>query len=79
MLRFTDLPGAEPEPLRPFVQPISRMDAETPALDAIRAMRRDNLEILLVVRVRRSGRDIPLGIATMKDLVEEFLGELSEW
>lgn len=65
--------------LRPFVQPISHLDAETPVLDAIHTMRHDNLEIVLVVRTRRSSRDIPLGIVTMKDLVEEFLGELAEW
>ncbi len=65
--------------LRPFVQPMSRLAAETPVLDAIRTMRRGQLEIVLVVRTRRGGRDIPLGIVTMKDLVEEFLGELSEW
>jgi putative hemolysin len=65
--------------LRPFIQPIAHLDAETPIIEAIRAMRRGGLEILLVTRTRRSGRDIPIGIVTMKDLVEEFLGELAEW
>jgi putative hemolysin len=65
--------------LRPFVQPILHLDAETLVIDAIRTMRRNGLEIVLVVRTRRSGRDIPIGIVTMKDLVEEFLGELAEW
>jgi putative hemolysin len=71
--------GVSFDDLRPFVQPISHLDAETPVLDAIHTMRRSNLEIVLVVRTRRSGRDIPIGIVTMKDLVEEFLGELAEW
>jgi putative hemolysin len=65
--------------LRPFVQPISHLDAETPIIDAIQTMRQSGLEIVLVVRTRRSGRDIPMGIVTMKDLVEELLGELAEW
>ncbi len=65
--------------LRPFVQPILHLDAETPVIDAIRTMRKNGLEIVLVVRTRRSGRDIPIGIVTMKDLVEEFVGELAEW
>jgi CBS domain containing-hemolysin-like protein len=65
--------------LHPFVQPISHLDADMPVIDAIQTMRRAGLEIVLVTRTRRSGRDIPLGIVTMKDLVEEFLGELAEW
>jgi putative hemolysin len=67
------------EDLRSFVQPIVHLDAGMLVLDAIHAMRRSHAEVMLVVRSRRSGRDIPLGIVTMKDLVEEFLGELAEW
>jgi len=41
-------------------------------------MRREQLKIVLVTR-RRGQRDVPMGIVTMKDLVEELLGELAEW
>jgi putative hemolysin len=72
----SDVPFSD---LRAFVQPIQHFDAETPVIDAIHGMRRHELEIVLVVRTRRGGRDTPIGIVTMKDLVEEFLGELAEW
>jgi CBS domain containing-hemolysin-like protein len=28
---------------------------------------------------QRGRREVPMGIVTMKDLVEELLGELAEW
>jgi CBS domain containing-hemolysin-like protein len=42
-------------------------------------MRKVNKKILLVTRTGLGGRRKPLGIVTMKDLVEELLGELAEW
>ena len=65
--------------LGPFVKPIRRLPAETPVIDAIDVMRRDGLKIVLVTRSRRGGQASPAGIVTMKDLVEELLGELAEW
>ncbi len=62
-----------------FVKPIRRLDASTPVIDAIDTMRRDGLKIVLVTRARRGKHDTPVGIVTMKDLVEELLGELAEW
>ncbi len=69
--RFTDL--------HDFVEPITGLDAETTVTDAINVMQKDNLKIVLVTRTGRGGRDRPIGIITMKDLVEEILGELAEW
>jgi putative hemolysin len=60
-----------------FLQPIRRLDADTLIVDAIDVMRREQAKIVLVTRQGR--RDVPVGIATMKDLVEELLGELAEW
>jgi CBS domain containing-hemolysin-like protein len=34
--------------------------------------------VILVTR-RRGSKDTPVGIVTMKDLVEELMGELAEW
>ncbi len=65
--------------LRDFVQPIRKLDAETTVTRAIDIMQKENLRIVLVTRAGRSGRDRPIGIITMKDLVEELLGELAEW
>ncbi len=65
--------------LNTFVVPIRRMKAETPVIEAIDIMRREELRIVLVTKFRRSGLEVPLGIVTMKDLVEELLGELAEW
>ncbi|MBN1360946.1 MAG: DUF21 domain-containing protein [Sedimentisphaerales bacterium] len=70
---------AEFETLERFVKPIRRLDVGTPVIDAIDIMRREELKIVLVTRSRRAGQDSPVGIVTMKDLVEELLGELAEW
>ena len=76
-----DVLGSDQEfhSLETSVMPIHRMDSRTPVIDAIDIMRREELKIVLVIRTRRGGHDNPLGIVTMKDLVEELLGELAEW
>jgi len=76
-----DVLGSD-EPLRDLersVLPLQKMDADAPVIDAIDVMRRDRVKIVLVTRTRRSGQEVPAGIVTMKDLVEELLGELAEW
>ena len=62
-----------------FVRPIRRLDATTSVIEAIDIMRRDELKIVLVTRTKPGKREVPVGIVTMKDLVEELLGELAEW
>ncbi len=66
------------ENLEGFVRPLRRLDADTPIVDAIDVMRRDEQKIILVTRLRAK-REMPAGIVTMKDLVEELVGELTEW
>jgi CBS domain containing-hemolysin-like protein len=61
-----------------FLQPIRSMDAGTPIIDALDVMRRERRKIVLVTR-RHGRREVPVGIVTMKDLVEELMGELAEW
>jgi len=74
------LSAQEPfDDLARFMIPLRQMDGGTPVIDAIDVMRRDGLEIVLVTRSRRGGHEVPVGIVTMKDLVEELLGELAEW
>ncbi|UCF17464.1 MAG: DUF21 domain-containing protein [Phycisphaerales bacterium] len=65
--------------LRDFVEPIRRLDADMTVTDAIGIMQKDNLKIVLVTGAARGVRERPIGIVTMKDLVEELLGELAEW
>lgn len=65
--------------LNDFVQPIRKLDADINVTDAIGIMQQENLKIVLVTRAGRGGRERPIGIVTMKDLVEELLGELAEW
>jgi CBS domain containing-hemolysin-like protein len=65
--------------LHNFVKPIRKLSAETVVSDAIEVMQSENEKIVLVTRVGHLGRESPAGIVTMKDLVEELLGELSEW
>jgi len=66
------------ESVEPFLQPIPRLDIDTPLIDAIDIMRRQEQKIILVTRLRAK-RETPVGIVTMKDLVEELTGELTEW
>jgi len=65
--------------LSSFVKPLRKLDSDTPVIDAINYMRNENQKILLVTKAGLAGREKPLGIVTMKDLVEELLGELAEW
>ena len=65
--------------LRGFVKQFRKLDADMTVIDAMNIMQKENHKIVLVVRAGRFGREKPLGIVTMKDLVEELLGELAEW
>ncbi|HOV78206.1 MAG TPA: CBS domain-containing protein, partial [Sedimentisphaerales bacterium] len=61
-----------------YLQPLRNLDAETLVTDAIEVLRREQGKMILVTR-RRGSKDVPVGIVTMKDLVEELMGELAEW
>ncbi len=65
--------------LHDFVKPIRKLDAGTTVTEAINIMQKENQRIVLITRTSRVGRERPVGIVTMKDLVEELLGELAEW
>ena len=65
--------------LHNFVKPIRRLPVETVVCDAINIMQRENQKVALVTRAGHGGSQKPIGIVTMKDLVEELLGELTEW
>jgi len=69
--QFTDL--------RNFIKPIRKLPADTIVSDTTNIMRNENQKIVLVTGLGHAGRERPVGIVTMKDLVEELLGELSEW
>jgi len=62
-----------------FLKQIKTINTDSDIITAIRIMQRQKLRMLLVVRTSRSDEEIPVGIVTMKDLAEEFLGELAEW
>jgi CBS domain containing-hemolysin-like protein len=65
--------------LRNFIKPIRRLHADTTVLDAMNIMQRENQRIVLVTRMGHGGRVRPIGIVTMKDVIEELIGELAEW
>jgi len=65
--------------LRGVIKPIRKLDADITVTDGMNIMQRENQKIVLVTRTGRFGRERPVGILTMKDLVEELLGELAEW
>jgi CBS domain containing-hemolysin-like protein len=71
-----------PEPvadLRNCIKTIRRLSADATVIDAINTMQRERQKIILVTRGGHPAGERPLGIVTMKDLVEEILGELVEW
>lgn len=65
--------------LRGFVKPIRTLPGETTVSEAISVMQSEKLRIVLVTGAGRVSEEKPVGIITMKDLAEEFLGELAEW
>lgn len=65
--------------IRNLIKPIPELDANTTVIDTINTMQSENQKIVLVVRISHAGKERPIGIVTMKDLVEELLGELVEW
>jgi putative hemolysin len=69
----------QPSEVRKFVKPIQRLGANTTVIEAINTMRTEEQRIVLVIRASGTGRERPIGIVTMKDLVEELVGELAEW
>jgi len=69
--QFTDL--------RQFIRPIERLGANTTVIEAINIMQSEKQKIVLVTRGGHVAPERPIGIVTMKDLVEELLGELAEW
>ena len=65
--------------LRGFIKPIRKIDADMSVIDATNIMQKENHKMVLVTKAGRFVRQRPVGIVTMKDLVEELLGELAEW
>lgn len=65
--------------LRRFTKPIRKLDADMAVIDATNVMQKENHKIVLVTRAGRLAGEKQVGIVTMKDLVEELLGELAEW
>jgi putative hemolysin len=65
--------------LESFVKPLTPLNANMPIIEALNTMRNNRLQIALVARFDHHTNPLPLGIVTMKDLVEELIGELAEW
>jgi putative hemolysin len=72
------LAAEEFENLSQFVKPVARFSGSISVSDAIDKMRDGSCKIVLVT-AGYSQRAKVSGILTMKDLVEEFTGELAQW
>ena len=74
--------GEDFHSLRDFIKPIKTYPAASPVIDTMNKMRTERQKIALITRGRPHGpkrSPHPVGIVTMKDLVEELTGELAEW
>jgi CBS domain containing-hemolysin-like protein len=65
--------------LRSFIKPLRKLPANTTVIDAINIIRRENQKIVLVTKSGLATGEKVAGILTMKDLIEELVGELAEW
>jgi putative hemolysin len=65
--------------LETFVKPLERVSVSVPVIELLNRMRNERLEMVLVCRTDRGSNQVPVGIVTIKDLVEELIGELSQW
>lgn len=83
-IRIYDVLADETEfkDLRRFLMPLETFRAATPVIEAMNKMRKQNLKIVMVggkTNANQKKPKRPLGIVTMKDLVEELTGELAQW
>ncbi|MEN6306926.1 MAG: CNNM domain-containing protein [Anaerohalosphaeraceae bacterium] len=70
------------ETLRAFLQPIVQMDMSISVLDAISIMRKGTHRIAIITTTQSgllTDQKKPLGVLTLKDLVEELTGELARY
>jgi len=65
--------------LQEHIRPICTLAEDMAVVDAIRIMQKENHKIVLVAGPGTLSGQRNVGIVTMKDLVEELLGELTEW
>jgi CBS domain containing-hemolysin-like protein len=65
--------------LQEHIRPICTLAEDMAVVDAIRVMQKENHKIVLVAGPGTLSGQRNVGIVTMKDLVEELLGELTEW
>ena len=59
--------------LTPFVKPLKALDTHVLVVDAINTLRNENEHIALVTRCSLRGKTRPIGIITMRDLLDELL------
>lgn len=74
--------GTNFENLRDFLKPLNSFPPGLKIINAITVMQRkkDKIRLIDIPHIRKSAtRHHPVGIVTMKDLVEELTGELSQW
>jgi putative hemolysin len=70
--------GRDCDNLKDFVKPISRFASSMLVIDAIDLMIKHGEKIVLITAGNTKKREIT-GIVTMKDLIEELTGELTQW
>lgn len=70
--------GGDFTDIEKFRKPIVSLNESMSVADALNTMRRENLNIVMVSR-GYGARQRNIGMVTIKDLVEELVGELAQW
>jgi CBS domain containing-hemolysin-like protein len=66
-------PGSCPS-IRELMTPVHRLDGDTPLREALSIMQNRRLAMAIVTR-----QNTPIGVVTVKDLIEPITGELASW
>lgn len=70
--------GQEHKPISQLVQPISRLKAELPLIDAVGELRAQRGQLALVTDSDADDSTAVVGLTSMEDLVEQILGEFND-
>ncbi len=80
-LHILDMPlrGGDDKPVKDLLRPPFFLAADTPLHAALGAMQSGRRHMVIVADAIGAARPVTLGIVTLKDIIEEIVGELDAW